>query len=248
MPFTFSHPAVFVPLVWFFKSRVSVTGLVMGSIAPDFEYFIRMQGKSEYGHRLDGVLWFDLPLGLLVAFVFHGYVRNTVIQHLPALLRGRLLNELRFDWNRHFFRYPVAVLVSFLVGSLSHLAWDGFTHAVAFKIREFAEGYVAVDESEDFLIYYLFFGLNSLAGLWVLFFYVRQLPYQKPAPRTGFPFPYWTVVALWAILFLMVRVLTGGDLFWLGYVDSAITATLTGVLAATFLKKKYLRRKFGRAD
>ena len=68
MPFTLAHPAIVLPLAAK-KLRMSATGLVIGSMVPDFEYFIRMRTESKYSHTLAGLFWFDLPLGLLLCFV-----------------------------------------------------------------------------------------------------------------------------------------------------------------------------------
>ena len=43
MPFTFSHPAIVLPLVRKSGHWFSATGLIIGSLTPDFEYFMRMR-------------------------------------------------------------------------------------------------------------------------------------------------------------------------------------------------------------
>ncbi|MEM7184808.1 MAG: DUF4184 family protein [Spirochaetota bacterium] len=40
MPFTFSHPAIVLPFVKFPKQWVCLSALIVGSIVPDFEYFM----------------------------------------------------------------------------------------------------------------------------------------------------------------------------------------------------------------
>ena len=57
MPFTFSHPALILPLKYFPNKWFSLTGLVIGSLTPDFEYFLRMRIKSVYSHTLEGIFW-----------------------------------------------------------------------------------------------------------------------------------------------------------------------------------------------
>ncbi len=96
MPFTFSHPAIVLPLNYLPKKWFSLTGLVIGSLTPDFEYFIRMKIKSEYSHTLEGLFWFDLPLGVLLAFIFHNIVRNNFYNNLPLFFKSRfsVLNRL----------------------------------------------------------------------------------------------------------------------------------------------------------
>jgi hypothetical protein len=54
MPFTFSHPAIILPLKYFKKKWFSLTGLVIGSMTPDFEYFVRMRIQSNYSHTIEG--------------------------------------------------------------------------------------------------------------------------------------------------------------------------------------------------
>ena len=54
MPFTFSHPAIVLPLKYLPKKWFSFTGLIIGSMTPDFEYFLRMKVKSDYSHTLNG--------------------------------------------------------------------------------------------------------------------------------------------------------------------------------------------------
>lgn len=71
MPFTFSHPAIILPLTSSKRQWFSATGLVIGSMTPDFEYFIRMKVQSDFSHTLPGLLWFDLPLGLLLSFIYN---------------------------------------------------------------------------------------------------------------------------------------------------------------------------------
>lgn len=83
MPFTFSHPAIVLPLAFLPKKIISITGLIIGSLTPDFEYFIRMKLSSEYSHTISGVFLFDLPLGIILTFLFHGIVRNKLIDNLP---------------------------------------------------------------------------------------------------------------------------------------------------------------------
>jgi hypothetical protein len=90
MPFTFSHPAIVIPLAAK-KIRLSATGLIVGSMAPDFEYFIRMKNVSRYSHTAMGLFWFDLPLALLLCFIYHLIVRNSLFDNLPAFLKERLM-------------------------------------------------------------------------------------------------------------------------------------------------------------
>ena len=46
MPFTFSHPAVILPATYLDKKYYCLSALIIGSMTPDFEYFIRMRDFS----------------------------------------------------------------------------------------------------------------------------------------------------------------------------------------------------------
>ena len=128
MPFTFSHPAIVLPLTYLPRKWFSLTGLVIGSLTPDFEYFLRMKVISIYSHTIIGILWFDLPLGLLLAFIFHNIVRESLFNNLPAFLKHRFSTFTKFDWNNHFKNNWLVVSTSILIGAASHIFWDSFTH------------------------------------------------------------------------------------------------------------------------
>src|SRR4030095_12199666 len=135
MPFTFSHPAIVLPLA---KARLklSVTGLVIGSMIPDFEYFIRMRDKSKYSHTLGGIFWFDIPLALFVCFIYHLVVRNSLFDNLPSFLRDRFSSYKSFDWSKYFLKNWALALISIIIGAVSHIAWDGVTHNTMFYVNQ----------------------------------------------------------------------------------------------------------------
>jgi hypothetical protein len=128
MPFTFSHTAIVLPLKFLPKKWFSLTALVIGSLTPDFEYFIRIKVQSNFSHTFLGVFWFDLPFGILLAFLFHNIVRNSLFENLPLPLRSRLIGFNKFNWNRNFISHWHIASISFLLGAFSHIFWDSFTH------------------------------------------------------------------------------------------------------------------------
>ncbi len=132
MPFTFSHPAAILPLAYLPKRWISLTGLIIGSMIPDFEYFIRMKPFSQYSHTILGVFWFDLPLAILIAFIFHNLVKNSLFNNSPAFLQVRLADYKNLDWNNYFRKNWLIVIISILIGTFSHLLWDSFTHETVF--------------------------------------------------------------------------------------------------------------------
>ena len=54
MPFTPAHTALVLPFIQ--KRYLSATGLIAGSVAPDFEYFFKMSTNGVHGHTIPGLL------------------------------------------------------------------------------------------------------------------------------------------------------------------------------------------------
>ena len=124
MPFTVSHAAAVLP---FARRRLVLSALVVGSMAPDFEYLLRLSLVSRWGHTLTGILLFSLPCGLLVLWMFHALLKEPLLTLLPASHRRRLEPLAR--------RFPFLpagrlgwILASLLLGILSHVLLDSFTH------------------------------------------------------------------------------------------------------------------------
>src|SRR3954466_10416451 len=104
MPFTFSHPAIVLPLL---KKRhlFSATALIIGSMTPDFESFILVTDIKIFSHYWIAVLLMDVPLGLALMFLFHGVIRDPLIANLPAPLEERFGKYMNFNWGAFFRRH-----------------------------------------------------------------------------------------------------------------------------------------------
>jgi hypothetical protein len=127
MPFTAAHPAAILPLLrhsrWF-----SATGLVVGSISPDFQYFLLLPIFRYSGHTLQGLLFFNLPIALLIATVFHLLVRRPAVAHLPGWLKQRALAVPTLDWLAYLRQRWFVFASSVIIGAATHIFWDAFTH------------------------------------------------------------------------------------------------------------------------
>jgi Domain of unknown function (DUF4184) len=69
VPFTFAHPAIIIPFKKWIKP-LSLTGLVAGSIAPDFEFFLKMKASENIGHHWFGIFTFDVPFAFYIINLF----------------------------------------------------------------------------------------------------------------------------------------------------------------------------------
>ena len=122
MPFTLAHAAAALPMR---KTRLVWSALVIGTMAPDLEYFLRMVPDDRFGHTLTGSILLSLPLGLITLWLFHKFVKEPVLLILPDSIRSRLTRrEFRFGGVSRF----LTIVFSMLIGMSTHLLWDCFTH------------------------------------------------------------------------------------------------------------------------
>lgn len=127
MPFTFAHPVIVLPLKKVNPDWFSTTGLIVGSIAPDLPYFAIMDAQLNFGHSWIGVFLLDLPLSFLVAIVFHLWIRNNLIMHLPSPLDNKYYDYTKFDFLYSLKQKWLTIAISMIVGVVSHLIWDEFS-------------------------------------------------------------------------------------------------------------------------
>ena len=241
MPFTFSHPAIILPLKKLPSKYISMTALAAGSITPDFEYFIRM--KSRYSHTIDGVLWFNLPLALFILFIFHNLIKENLIDNLPSFIKGRLSELRNFKWNPYFREKWGVVLISIIIGILSHLFWDGFTHRTGHFVRRFSQleaSYILWGIKMP--IYRWLQHTSTIIGGLIILRFFKKLPVDKEYAAQKINYKYWAALILTSALVMYCRFPSKGDykVLWNVVVGgiSAVIAGLVLVSAVFKLKKK----------
>ena len=82
MPWTFAHPAAVLPLRRFCPSPLNLAGLIVGSLTPDFGYYIGSSELALFAHSLVGSVYACLPAGLVLLIVFY-IVRTPLCFMLP---------------------------------------------------------------------------------------------------------------------------------------------------------------------
>jgi hypothetical protein len=124
MPFTISHAGFVVPFKGLFSPHVLV-GLLIGSIVPDFPYFIRAFGCASFAHTVAGALCVCLPIGAVLYVLLRKYLR-WMAMILPKPHSDFFMNwEInQSDANPHW----LIVMVAIFAGALSHNFVDSFTH------------------------------------------------------------------------------------------------------------------------
>lgn len=132
MPFTLAHPCVVAPMA---RGPLILSALVIGSIVPDFDHFFRYR-TGHFSHSLIGLFAFCLPVGLLLMWWFHSLVKRPTLDLLPDGDRSRLEPYSGpFD-----FRSPRRIgwiVVSLLIGAVTHVVWDSFTHKYGWLVENY---------------------------------------------------------------------------------------------------------------
>jgi hypothetical protein len=247
MPFTFSHPAIVIPLS---KTRLqlSLTGLTAGSMVPDFEFFFRMKLDENIGHHWLGFFVFDIPVAFFMCFVFHNVIRNTFIQHLPDRLGSRFASVMLFNWNSYAVKNKFKLCISVVIGILSHLLWDAFTHYDGVFVLMIP---VLTKEIHllklDIAVYDVLQFISSAWGIWYVCSYVKSLPVEeKKINSAENNFKYWVALASFSIGILILRMfMMEGFQSFLNIIFASIGSIIYAMILISlpYSKLKIIRRR-----
>lgn len=174
MPFTLCHPAIVLPLHARARYLISLPALVIGSMAPDFVYFLPVGASAYFTHSVPGIFMYCLPAGLLVYFIYQGLLREAFVDWAPPVISRRMPPAM--PWRERKPGLWGIVLLSLVIGAASHIAWDAFTHPNTIVVRHldvlqrpvFSLGGHAVP------LFKLLQHLSSLVGFLVIAAYVRH--------------------------------------------------------------------------
>ena len=134
MPFTISHAAAVLPFARPLARWRLLSATIIGSMVPDFGFLMPWRPPRVETHSAWSLLAFCLPVGLLTFWVFQRLLKRPIMAVLPTAAYVR--------W-RHFaapadiasLRQWFAAAAGVLIGAVSHLVWDAFTHEGARGIR-----------------------------------------------------------------------------------------------------------------
>jgi Domain of unknown function (DUF4184) len=136
MPIPLAHPAAVLPLRRWCPKYFDFSALVVGSLVPDLAAGI--DDLEYFSHSILGSLLFCLPVGYLTLWILHR-VRSSLVATLPNPHRDVLLSF------RNSTSHCPIQLISLLLGSWLHIAWDMFTHDYSWLVRRTVLSSVMVD-------------------------------------------------------------------------------------------------------
>ncbi len=118
MPATCAHPLIIIPLKKLFPS-LSLIALVIGSMGPDIAYFMPfLQIPRTLTHSVSDIFICSYPMALVAYYTYIYLLRKPLYKSLP--------------WNisqSHETGSFISITISLILGIVSHIAIDSFTHA-----------------------------------------------------------------------------------------------------------------------
>ncbi|HWT65593.1 MAG TPA: DUF4184 family protein [Terracidiphilus sp.] len=224
MPFTPAHAAAVLP---FHRTRLVFSALLVGSFAPDFEYFLRMAPHGGFGHTPSGMFLFSLPAAMVVLWLFHRYVKPLVAFMLPRPMRERMMPS-----PQPFAFAPrgrlALIAISALVGIATHIGWDSFTHPASPLVRHFdvlqsmrTVPLLGTHELCRILQFISTIVGLAILGIWTVLQYRRaeRVEESMPSGSNLLRAALWIALPLGAAILAALRVWigNGGHLRHLGY-------------------------------
>lgn len=202
MPLTFAHPAAV--LLFSRKSKyINFSAMVFGSMSPDFEYFLRGQPQGEIGHTFIGFITLNLPLVALIYFIYHFFIHQTLVSHLPILLQDTYTKKV----DSNIMLNLVVFIYSALFGMFTHVVWDSFTHINGYMVLNFPAVFTKIYEIYDFEIplYKLLQHGSTLIGIIFIigYLYFRALSQRHENTNVCIK----RKLIYWSTLFLVTSVL-----------------------------------------
>ncbi|MFI9765474.1 DUF4184 family protein [Streptomyces sp. NPDC052415] len=186
MPFTLSHAAAVLPAVrtdGTGRGRLVPAVLVAGSFGPDLTYYAggAVPGAMEFGdvtHSFAGVLTVDVAISWALVGLWL-LVREPLVALLPPARQGRVAALLRCGAPRARVRGELVAwwYVSAVLGALTHVVWDAFTHLDRWGMRLFPV--LGEEFAGSPLYWYLQYGGSAVAAAVVAAFLtvaLRRVP------------------------------------------------------------------------
>lgn len=190
MPFTLAHPAVAVPLARPLGRYGVLSALIIGSMTPDLWYLVPSLITRNQSHQFPGLLWFCLPAGCAIYWLYHRLMKVPLVFLLPVWISSRLAFFLagrpvmpRVPWS--------AVATSVFVGAATHVLIDPFSHPtgrLSGALPELGFPLFALGHSQITVATLVQYAM-SLAGIALLAWWSWRWLKSAPASETADPMP-----------------------------------------------------------
>lgn len=245
MPFTFTHPAIVIPIKKKWTSLFCFTALVIGSMAPDFEYFIRFIPIGTIGHTAAGFFYLNLPLCFLIAYIFHYIVKKPFIVNLPSPIDKWYYSFAVEKWEIKSIKDFIVFTYSVLIGMASHVFWDSFTHKTGsfVKMVSFMRESICI-VNHKIPVYKFSQHGSTMIGLIIILIYlyrirnIDELIVPKVSSKNKITY-YFSIliVGILVVLYRMFCTLGGFRLNYFGvYIVSFISGLIIGIVLVSIFQ------------
>jgi hypothetical protein len=246
MPFTFAHPSAILPLK---NKSFNLSGLILGSMAPDFIYFILFNPSSNIGHTFLGFVLFNLPICFLLNYIFYKYIQELFIVSMPTFISTRYIylvqNKNQLSNRKDILRF----IYSCLIGMLTHIFWDAFTHKTGFFVNQipFLKHSILIFDVSIPIFKILQHG-SSFIGFIFIFIYIfnrRDKNINKYTLKINKTSIYLSILLIFILILIMfITIFIKVDIF-IGVgrlVITSINSLLISYLIVGFIFKKKLEQ------
>lgn len=234
MPFTLAHPIAAAPIWLLSQRKLDLLALAIGTMIPDFQYFIALKPVRAIGHSLPGVFIEGVPCSLVLLLVFHYVLKYPLLALAPSGVADRLPPMRRFSL------FPLSqlfiIIVSIAIGGISHIIWDDFTHSTGWFVVRFPLLQSKIFSLSVYKLLQYGSGILGLCGLsiWFLVWLLKTQPRQQSKEMLPVR---WKLLATGCILLtscmfalIAVNLHLAEDGSFSGIVVRAVIGSISGLL------------------
>lgn len=198
MPFTISHAAAVLPLQ---KTRLPLAALMIGSMSPDFAYFLPGEPLREITHSIAGIFWFCWPVSAALWFLFVGVLEQPTLALLPDRWHAKFAPSDREVSVKTLALASAAVIL----GAATHVLWDSFTHRGTAVVDALPALHAVAFHAHGWRVrwFVVLQHLSSIFGLLTLLIWAWRLPpihsFPRSLPSASHATRLWVVAILIAV-------------------------------------------------
>lgn len=244
MSFTFAHPAAVLPLKKRWSDHFNLTALVLGSMAPDFEYFVKMRIESKIGHSFIGFAIFNLPLVIVLSLIFHFVIKNTLVLHLPKKVNSLIRCDENLFEKGIGLSWFIIFIYSAIIGMFSHTFWDSFTHEKGYFVLLIP---ILKTRILNIPIYKFLQHGSTLIGFCFIFKFLYDvrskvnINWKMVSSRRKLF--YWMSVLLGTIAIVIARLINEDQIFSIKYLGIFIVSSISGLFISLTLASVIFYKK-----
>lgn len=197
--------------------------------------------RSDYSHSMAGVILFDLPMGILLAFIFHNLVKESLFDNLPQIIRQRVVTFKRFNWSHAFKNNWPVVLISIVIGALSHILWDSFTHEYGYFVVRISELQNKVElYNLQIPVYRIVQHTSTLVGGLILAIAFFKMPANEKV-NSQISLRYWVIFTSICLSVILLQIVVTQVISYRQLIVTSISAGLIALIVTPILKN-YMNR------